>query len=88
MNPVNLRKYCPLQKRLTWILYVFYCILTTGAGDKAKKNFMVQSYVAMPAAAGLDYALLDMLNDEVVAAAMATGILAKEELFSRGMVPG
>ena len=49
---------------------------------------MVQSYVAMPAAAGLDYALLDMLNDEVVAAAMAAGILAKEELFSRGMVPG
>ncbi|HGY11745.1 MAG TPA: dihydropteroate synthase [Desulfobacterales bacterium] len=62
--------------------------LTTGAGDKEKKNLMEQSYVAMLAAAGLDYALLDILNGEVVAAAGAAGILAKEELFSWGMVPG
>ncbi len=62
--------------------------LTTGAGDKKKKRLVEQSYIAMLAAAGLDYALLDILNRGTVAAAGAAGILAKEELFSWGMVPG
>lgn len=60
--------------------------LTTGAGDKKKKNLMEQNYVAMLAAAGLDYALLDILNDETVAAAKAAGILVGEDVFSWGMV--
>ncbi|MCP3873752.1 MAG: dihydropteroate synthase [Desulfobacteraceae bacterium] len=62
--------------------------LTTGAGNKKKKNLMVQSYVAMLATAGLDYALLDILNAETVAAARASSILSKENIFSWGMVPG
>lgn len=62
--------------------------LTTGAGDKAKKNLMEQGYVAMLAAAGLEYALLDILNRETVSAARAAAILARETLFSWGMVPG
>lgn len=62
--------------------------LTTGAKDRVKKNLMEQSYVAMLAAAGLDFALLDILNQDTVAAARAAGILAREDLFSWGMVPG
>ncbi|CCK78699.1 dihydropteroate synthase [Desulfobacula toluolica] len=62
--------------------------LTTGAKDKAKKNLMEQAYVAMLAAAGLDYALLDILNGETVLAANAAAILAREDIFSWGMIPG
>lgn len=62
--------------------------LTTGAKDKAKKNLMEKSYVAMLAAADLDYALLDILNRETVSAAGAAAILAGEDIFSWGMVPG
>jgi len=62
--------------------------LTTGAKDKNKKNLMEQSYVAMLAGAGLTYALLDILNDETVAAAKAARILTQEDIFSWGMVPG
>lgn len=62
--------------------------LTTGAGDKVKKRLVEQSYLAMLAAAGLDYALLDILNHETVRAARTSGILAREELFSWGIVPG
>jgi 5-methyltetrahydrofolate corrinoid/iron sulfur protein methyltransferase len=62
--------------------------LTTGAMDKRKKALVEQSYVSMLAAAGLDYALLNMFNRETVAAARVAGILSKEDLFSWGMVPG
>ncbi|NOX32797.1 MAG: dihydropteroate synthase [Deltaproteobacteria bacterium] len=62
--------------------------LTAGAGDKVKKTLMEQSYVAMLAGAGLDYALLDILNRRTVSAARTAGILSKEEIFSWGMVPG
>ncbi|MCK5695373.1 MAG: dihydropteroate synthase [Desulfobacula sp.] len=62
--------------------------LTTGAGDKTKKRLVEQSYIAMLAAAGLDYALMDILDHESVSVAKASGILAKEELFSWGMVSG
>ncbi|WP_299976985.1 hypothetical protein [Desulfobacula sp.] len=62
--------------------------LTTGAGDKKKKRLMEQSYIAMLAAAGLDYVLMDILSRKTVNTARASGILAKEELFSWGMVPG
>ncbi len=60
--------------------------LTTGAGDKAKKNLIEQSYVAMLSEAGLSYALLDILNKDIVASARTAGILAKEDIFSWGMV--
>ena len=62
--------------------------LTTGAEDRVKKTLVEQSYVAMLAAAGLDYALLDILNEKTVTAALAAGILAGEDLFSWEMVPG
>lgn len=62
--------------------------LTSGAADRNKKNLMEQSYVAMLASAGLDYLLLDILNNRTETAARASGILAGEDLFSWGMVPG
>ncbi len=58
------------------------------AKDRVKKNLVVQSYMAMLARAGLDYALLDILNCQTVAFARASGILAQENLFSWEMVPG
>lgn len=61
--------------------------LTSGATDKAKKNLVEQSYLAMLAGAGLEFALMDILNDELVTAARASSILARETLFSWGMVP-
>ncbi|MCD4721471.1 MAG: GNAT family N-acetyltransferase, partial [Desulfobacula sp.] len=60
--------------------------LTTGAGDKVKKRLVEKSYIAMLAAAGLDYALMDVLNHEVVNAAKVSGILSRAELFSWEMV--
>lgn len=62
--------------------------LTSGARDKRKKNLIEQGYVAMLASAGLDYALMDILNDKITAAARAASILSKETLFSWGMLPG
>lgn len=44
--------------------------------------------MAMLASAGLDYALMDILNDKITAAARAASILSKETLFSWGMLPG
>ena len=61
--------------------------LTTGAMDKNKKQLIDNSYVAMLAAAGLDYALLDIFKQDLVMSAKTAGILAKESLFSWGMVP-
>jgi 5-methyltetrahydrofolate corrinoid/iron sulfur protein methyltransferase len=60
--------------------------LTTGAGDKIKKNLIEQNYVAMLSAAGLSYALLDILNKDVVASAKAASILARDDIFSWGMI--
>lgn len=62
--------------------------LTTGAKDRIKKNIVEQSYMAMLASAGLDYALLDILNCQTVAFAGASAILAQETLFSWEMIPG
>lgn len=61
--------------------------LTTGATARDRKNLVEQSYVAMLAQAGLNYALLDIFNNDMVAAARVSGILAGEDLFSWGMVP-
>jgi len=62
--------------------------LTTGAEDKKKKRLMEQTYIAMLAAAGLDYALMDILNHETVNTAGAASLFAHETIFSWGMVPG
>lgn len=61
--------------------------LTSGAADRGNKNLVEQSYVAMLAGAGLDYALMDILNSKTVDVARTSAILAKETLFSWGMVP-
>jgi hypothetical protein len=62
--------------------------LCTGAGDKAKRRLLEQSYVAMLASAGLDFALMDILDTDLVQSAKVSGLLAKEEIFSWAMVPG
>ena len=62
--------------------------LCTGAGDKAKRRLLEQSYVAMLASAGLDFALMDILDAGLVQSARVSGLLAKEEIFSWAMVPG
>ncbi len=62
--------------------------LTTGAENNIKKNLLEQSYVAMLAGAGLDYAMLNILNHQTMALAGVSSILAKEDLFSWGMIPG
>jgi 5-methyltetrahydrofolate corrinoid/iron sulfur protein methyltransferase len=62
--------------------------LGTGAGDKAKRRLLEQSYVAMLASAGLGFALMDILDAGLVQSARVSGILAKEEIFSWAMVPG
>jgi 5-methyltetrahydrofolate corrinoid/iron sulfur protein methyltransferase len=62
--------------------------LGTGAGDKAKRRLLEQSYVAMLASAGLDFALMDILDTDLVQSAKVSGLLAKEEIFSWAMVPG
>jgi 5-methyltetrahydrofolate corrinoid/iron sulfur protein methyltransferase len=62
--------------------------LGTGAGDKTKRRLLEQSYVAMLASAGLDFALMDILDADLVPSAMVSGLLAKEEIFSWAMVPG
>jgi len=60
--------------------------LGTNAPDRAARLAVEQSYVAMLTSAGLDYALLDILNTDLVRAAKVSGILAKENLFSWAMV--
>lgn len=61
--------------------------LTTGAKDRARKLKVEISYASMLAAAGLDYALLNIFNTDLVNAVLTAGILAKENLFSWEMVP-
>ncbi len=61
--------------------------LGTNAKDKGKRQVIEQSYIAMLAAAGLDYALLDILNADLVRAAQVSDILARQDIFSWGMVP-
>ncbi len=61
--------------------------LTTGAVNLKQKEVVDQSYVAMLAAAGLDYALLDIFRPNLVKAAKTAAVLSKETLFSWGMIP-
>lgn len=61
--------------------------LGTGVKDRGKRGLMEQSYVAMLAIAGLSYALMDVLDPDLVRPAKASGILASETVFSWGMIP-
>lgn len=61
--------------------------LATRANDKIKKKRITQSYLSMLAAAGLSYALIDILDEELVKTAKTADILASQHLFSWGMVP-
>lgn len=56
--------------------------LTTGAGDRKKKTRLETAYLSMLAWAGLDFLMLDILNPETRAAAMAADLLASGEIFS------
>ncbi|MCG8617012.1 MAG: dihydropteroate synthase [Desulfobacterales bacterium] len=56
--------------------------LTTGAGDKGKKNRLETVYLSMLAGAGLDYLMLDVLNPDVMAAARAADLMVRGEIFS------
>jgi len=60
--------------------------LTTGARDKNKKTLVEQSYLAMLAAAGLDYLMMDVLNYQTLKAAKTSDILVKADIFSWEMV--
>ena len=60
--------------------------LGTNAPDQAARRVIEQSYVAMLASSGLSFALLDILNPDLVEAARVSGILATENIFSWGMV--
>ena len=60
--------------------------LTTGAKDKNKKNLVEQSYLAMLAAAGLDYIMMDVLNYKTLKAAKISDMLVKTDIFSWEMV--
>jgi 5-methyltetrahydrofolate corrinoid/iron sulfur protein methyltransferase len=62
--------------------------LGTNAPDRAARLVIEQSFVAMLAAAGLSFALLDICNPDLVRTARVSGILAVENIFSWGMVPG
>ncbi len=56
--------------------------LTTGAKSREKKNLVEQSYLAMLAAAGLDYIMMDVLNYKTLNTAKASDILVKTDIFS------
>ncbi len=60
--------------------------LTTGTADKAKKNLIEQSYAVLLAGAGLDYLLMDILNEKTAGLAITSDILLTQDLFSWGMV--
>ena len=62
--------------------------LTTGAPDRCRKSLLETVYLSMLACAGLDYLLVDVLNPEVVNAAVAADILATGDIFSWAGVPG
>jgi 5-methyltetrahydrofolate corrinoid/iron sulfur protein methyltransferase len=62
--------------------------LATGARNRAKKQQISQVYLSMLAAAGLSYALIDILDDELIKTARTAAVLANDNLFAWEMVPG
>jgi len=61
--------------------------LGTNAPDRAARLVIEQSFIAMLASAGLSFALLDILDPDLVRAARVSSILATENIFSWGIVP-
>ena len=61
--------------------------LTTGSKNQKKKNLVEQSYLAMLASAGLDYVLMDVLNNDTFNTAIVSDLFTKEDIFSWEMVP-
>ena len=61
--------------------------LATRAPDRGKKDLITQSYVAMLAQAGLTFALIDILDTNLIRAARTASILTHEDIFSWAMVP-
>jgi 5-methyltetrahydrofolate corrinoid/iron sulfur protein methyltransferase len=55
--------------------------LAINAPDRDKRLIIEQSYIAMLAAAGLDYALLNILNSDLVRAAQVSDILENTTFF-------
>ncbi len=62
--------------------------LATGSQGPDKKRLITRTYLSMLASAGLDYALMDILDEPLTRTALAAGILASENLFAWEMVPG
>jgi 5-methyltetrahydrofolate corrinoid/iron sulfur protein methyltransferase len=61
--------------------------LTTGSKNSKKKNLVKQSYLAMLASAGLNYVLMDVLNNDTFNTAIVSDLFTKEDIFSWEMVP-
>lgn len=62
--------------------------LATNAPDKKRKALITNVYMAMLAGAGLDFALMNILDDTFVNTALTAGVLATEDLFAWEMLPG
>ncbi len=56
--------------------------LTTGAGEKHKKNIMESVYLSMLASAGLDYLMMDILNPVITDSARAAALICTGDIFS------
>ncbi len=56
--------------------------LTTGAGEKYKKNIMESVYLSMLASAGLDYLMMDILNPATTDSARAADLICSGDIFS------
>lgn len=61
--------------------------LATRAENKNKKMRVTKAYLAMLAEAGLTYALIDILDEELVKTARTASVLSNDTLFSWGLVP-
>ncbi len=60
--------------------------LTTGAQEKYKKDLIETNYAALLAEAGLDYLLMDILNEKIVKSANTADILLTQDIFSWGLL--
>lgn len=61
--------------------------LATGAGNGARKKQVTQSYLSMLAAAGLTYALIDILDVDLIRTATTASILTSQSLFAWELIP-
>ena len=56
--------------------------LTTGEGERSKKQILEQCYVSMLAEAGLDMALMNVFHKETVNTIKAGNALISDKIFS------